>query len=173
MPQVILVNEMDEAIGSMDKIQAHEEAVLHRAFSVFIFNSAGKMLLQQRADDKYHSGGLWTNACCSHPMPGEETLDAANRRLREELGFETVLTHNFSFIYKSDYDNGLTEYEYDHVFSGIYNNKIHPNKKEVKDWTFFSSDEILALIQSNPEKFTTWFKIAFPMLESYLAGTLT
>lgn len=170
MSQVILVNEKDEVIGSMDKMQAHEEALLHRAFSIFIFNSDGKMLLQQRADEKYHSAGLWTNACCSHPMPGEETKDAATRRLKEELGFTTTLSYKFGFTYKSGYDNGLTEHEYDHVFTGFYDGEIFPNIDEVKDWKYFSLAEIHEILKENPENFTTWFKIAFPKLESYLAG---
>ncbi|MEO6404078.1 MAG: isopentenyl-diphosphate Delta-isomerase [Ferruginibacter sp.] len=170
MSQVILVNEHDEAIGTMDKMQAHEEAVLHRAFSIFIFNKDGKMLLQQRADDKYHSGGLWTNACCSHPMPGEETIEAANRRLKEELGFTTTLTYRFGFTYKSDFENGLTEHEYDHVYTGVYEGEIKPDQREIKDWTFFSIEAINDLLESNPARFTTWFKIAFTKLESYLAG---
>ncbi len=170
MSQVILVNEKDEVIGSMDKMQAHEEALLHRAFSIFIFNSDGKILLQQRADEKYHSAGLWTNACCSHPMPGEETKDAATRRLKEELGFTTTLSYKFGFTYKSGYDNGLTEHEYDHVFTGFYDGEIFPNIDEVKDWKYFSLAEIHEMLKENPENFTTWFKIAFPKLESYLAG---
>ncbi len=170
MSQVILVNEKDEAIGSMDKMKAHEDAVLHRAFSIFIFNSEGKMLLQQRADDKYHSAGLWTNACCSHPMPGEETIDAATRRLKEELGFTTTLSYKFGFTYKSGYDNGLTEHEYDHVFTGFYDGEIFPDIEEVKDWKYFSLSEIHEMLKASPGNFTTWFKIAFPKLESYLAG---
>src|SRR6516164_10337979 len=114
--EVILVNEQDEPIGTMGKMEAHKKALLHRAFSVFIFNSKGEMLLQQRARDKYHSGGLWTNACCSHPKPGEEVQLAASRRLNEELGFNTPLTKIFDFIYQSSFENGLTEFEFDHVF---------------------------------------------------------
>jgi isopentenyl-diphosphate delta-isomerase len=170
LSQVILVNEKDEVIGSMDKMQAHEEAVLHRAFSIFIFNTEGKMLLQQRADDKYHSAGLWTNACCSHPMPGEETLNAATRRLKEELGFTTTLSYKFGFTYKSGFDNGLTEHEYDHVFTGFYDGEIFPDIEEVKDWKYFSLPEIREMLEVSPADFTTWFKIAFPKLESYLAG---
>src|ERR1700754_1322335 len=116
--EVILVNENDIPVGTMEKMEAHRKALLHRAFSVFIFNSKGEMLLQQRADKKYHSGGLWTNACCSHPKPGEEIETAASRRLREELGFGTGLRKVFDFIYQSPFDNGLTEFEFDHVFFG-------------------------------------------------------
>src|SRR5215203_6397334 len=117
---VILVNEKDEEIGTMEKMEAHRKALLHRAFSVFIFNGRGEMLLQRRALKKYHSGGLWTNACCSHPRPGEVTADAAARRLREELGFVTTLNPAFQFVYRATFDNGLTEYEFDHVFLGKY-----------------------------------------------------
>src|SRR4249919_2599143 len=113
--EVILVNEQNEAIGTMEKMEAHRKALLHRAFSVFIFNSKGEMLLQQRALNKYHSGGLWTNACCSHPRPGELIEDAATRRLKEELGFETPLKKIFQFTYQASFDNGLTEHEFDHV----------------------------------------------------------
>ena len=108
----------------MEKMEAHKKGLLHRAFSVFIFNGKGEMLLQQRALNKYHSGGLWTNACCSHPMPGEKTEDAADRRLKEELGFETPLEKIFDFVYKAEFDNGLTEYEFDHVFAGEYEGEI-------------------------------------------------
>src|SRR5688572_13811853 len=115
--EVILVNEQDEVIGTMEKITAHRKAILHRAFSVFIFNSKGEMLLQQRAFNKYHSGGLWTNACCSHPAPGEHTADAAGRRLQEEMGFSASIQKIFEFTYFSEFENGLTEHEFDHVFA--------------------------------------------------------
>src|SRR5687768_1222605 len=134
--EVILVNERDEAIGKMEKMEAHRKALLHRAFSVFIFNSNGDMLLQQRADNKYHSAGLWTNACCSHPLPGEETASAAARRLHEELGFSTPLRKAFTFTYRSDFENGLTEHEIDHVFTGIFDGEVFPNESEVKNYTY-------------------------------------
>src|SRR6187455_158613 len=118
--KVILVSEHDDMVGIMDKIEAHKQGLLHRAFSVFIFNGKGEMLLQQRALNKYHSGGLWTNACCSHPLPGEDNLEAASRRLREEMGFATDLEKIFEFTYKSVFENGLTEYECDHVFAGKF-----------------------------------------------------
>src|SRR5215831_10345897 len=142
MEQVILVNEADHEIGTMEKMLAHEKALLHRALSVFIFNDKGEMLLQQRAKRKYHSGGLWTNACCSHPRPGENVEAAAIRRLNEELGFETTLTKAFDFVYKAFFDNGLTEYEFDHVFAGKYNGAIHPDINEVQDHCYKSLDEI-------------------------------
>jgi isopentenyl-diphosphate delta-isomerase len=167
MEQVILVNEQDEEIGVMEKMQAHEKAVLHRAISIFIFNEKNEMLLQQRAIKKYHSGGLWTNACCSHPRPGEETQNAAVRRLREELGFETPLHKVFDFTYKASFDNGLTEHEFDHVFAGKYNGPVQPNKNEVQDYCFKSIDEIENSLQTHPHKYTVWFKLAFPRIRNW------
>lgn len=171
MSQVILVNEADEPIGTMGKMQAHEEGLLHRAFSIFIFNSDGDMLLQQRALSKYHSGGLWTNACCSHPLPGEDTIVAANRRLKEEMGFETSLHKAFSFLYKTIFDNGLTEHEVDHVYTGIFEGEIKPDAQEVSNYGFYSMRTIREAIQKEPHQYTSWFKIAFPKLETYLAAT--
>ncbi|TDH23338.1 isopentenyl-diphosphate Delta-isomerase [Segetibacter sp. 3557_3] len=164
MDEVILVNEQDEAIGTMEKMEAHYKAVLHRAFSVFILNSKGEMLLQQRAFSKYHSGGLWTNACCSHPRPGEETLAAAERRLYEELGFNTPLEKVFDFTYKSQFNNGLTEHEFDHVFLGSYHGSVRPNSAEVNDFCYKPLDEIAGLLKTSPDKFTSWFHIAFSRL---------
>ena len=155
----------------MDKLQAHNEGLLHRAFSVFIFNKKGEMLIHQRAADKYHSGGLWTNACCSHPLPGEDTALAASRRLQEEMGFETSLQKAFSFTYRTDFDNGLTEHEVDHVFTGIFEGNILPDPQEVSDYAFSSMDNIRQSIKTEPHLYTSWFKIAFPKLETYLAQT--
>lgn len=155
----------------MDKLQAHKEGLLHRAFSVFIFNKKGEMLIHQRAADKYHSGGLWTNACCSHPLPGEDTALAASRRLQEEMGFETSLQKAFSFTYRTDFDNGLTEHEVDHVFTGIFEGNILPDPQEVSDYAFSSMDNIRQSIKTEPHLYTSWFKIAFPKLETYLAQT--
>ena len=165
---VILVDEQDQPVGSMEKMEVHQKALLHRAFSIFIFNSRGEMLLHKRADKKYHSGGLWTNACCSHPRPGEDTLAAAEKRLREEMGIVTPLTKAFDFVYRADFDNGLTEYEFDHVFVGAYNGEIFPDDEEVSDYCFKTIDEIKSSIQSHPQKYTEWFKIAFPKMEAYL-----
>ena len=169
MKEVILVNESDGAIGRMEKMEAHEKALLHRAFSVFIFNRKGDMLLQQRSEKKYHSGGKWTNACCSHPAPGEEIADAASRRLHEELGFNTPLKKAFSFTYRADFENGLTENEFDHVFTGVYDGAIKPDTDEVKDYTFMSVSEIEDAINLQPWRYTPWFVIAFPEVKKRMA----
>jgi isopentenyl-diphosphate delta-isomerase len=166
--EVILVNEKDEPIGTMEKMEVHRKALLHRAFSVFIFNTKGEMLLQQRAQHKYHSAGLWTNACCSHPVPGEDTKKAAIRRLNEELGFTASIEKIFDFTYRSVFDNGLTEFEFDHVFAGIYDEEIYPDKDEVSNYCFKSMDDIKASLVSDPKKFTAWFHIAFPLVEKWL-----
>jgi isopentenyl-diphosphate delta-isomerase len=166
--EVILVNERDEPIGTIEKMEAHKKALLHRAFSVFIFNSKGEMLLQQRAKNKYHSGGLWTNACCSHPKPGEDIQIAASRRLNEELGFSTTLTKIFDFIYQSSFENGLTEYEFDHVFIGTYEDRICPDQNEVGDYCFNPLEQIPLFLQSHPAKYTDWFHIAFPKVEKWI-----
>jgi len=160
--QVILVDERDNAVGAMEKMMAHREGRLHRAFSVFIFNSAGQMLLQQRALSKYHSAGLWSNACCSHPEPGEDLHQSAERRLKEEMGFTTPLRKVFDFIYRAAFQNGLIEYEYDHVFIGTYDGPIKVNSKEAIDYTFKSMDEISHSLYTSPEQYTEWFRIAFP-----------
>ncbi len=160
--QVILVNEKDEQAGVLEKMEAHRKGLLHRAFSVFIFNSKGEMLLQQRAPGKYHSAGLWTNACCSHPQPGEDTRQAATRRLMEEMGFSTPLEKIFDFVYKTDFDNGLTEHEFDHVFAGEFEGQVFPNKEEVSDYCFKTMDELVSSLESHPQKYTAWFRIAFP-----------
>lgn len=165
---VILVDENDREIGVMEKIEAHQKALLHRAFSVFIFNNKEEMLLHKRAATKYHSPGLWTNACCSHPQPNEETSVSAINRLQIEMGFTSRLTEAFSFTYKADFDNGLTEHEFDHVFVGTYNGDIFPNKDEVSDYCFKSMKEIKASLQLFPHNYTEWFKIAFPKVEEYL-----
>jgi isopentenyl-diphosphate Delta-isomerase len=168
MKEVILVDKNDTPVGSMDKIEAHKRALLHRAFSVFIFNSKGEMLLQQRADKKYHSAGLWTNACCSHPSPGEDTITAATRRLKEELGFTTPLTKAFTFSYRTDFENGLTENEFDHVYTGVYDGRIVADTDEVKDYRYTPMDEIERLVTDDPRKFTSWFIIAFPRIKRFM-----
>ncbi|RYY71926.1 MAG: isopentenyl-diphosphate Delta-isomerase [Chitinophagaceae bacterium] len=171
MSEVILVNQEDESIGTMEKMQAHREGLLHRAFSIFIFNSDGDMLIQQRAASKYHSAGLWTNACCSHPLPGEETAEAAKRRLMEEMGFVTGLEKIFVFTYRTEFDNGLTEHEVDHVFIGTYEGEIKPDPEEVDNYAYLSMDAIRLSMIREPHLYTSWFKIAFPKLETYLAAT--
>ncbi|MBC7914163.1 MAG: isopentenyl-diphosphate Delta-isomerase [Pyrinomonadaceae bacterium] len=168
MTEVILVDEEDQQIGVMEKIEAHEKGLLHRAFSVFIMNKNGQMLLQQRALSKYHSPGLWTNACCSHPSPGEYTLTAANRRLKEEMGFSCPLTKIGMFTYKTEFDNGLTEHEFDHLLLGLYDGEVQPDKTEVEDYKWLNMDEIDdALIKGNAH-FSSWFKLAFPMVKGWL-----
>ena len=167
--EVILVDEQDVEIGTMEKMEAHKKALLHRAFSVFIFNRKGEMLLHQRASNKYHSPNLWTNACCSHPMPGEATIDAAHRRLQEEMGFDTPLEKLFHFTYKTSFENGLTEHEFDHVFVGTYDGPIEPNSGEVKDFCFMKTEAIVDSMLRHHHKYTSWFQIAFPKLEAHLA----
>ena len=168
MEEVILVDEHDREIGLMEKIEAHEKALLHRAFSVFIFNENGEMLLQQRAFTKYHSGGLWTNACCSHPRQNEEVMQAAQRRLQEEMGFTTELKKAFSFTYKAAFDNGLTEHEFDHVFIGTYNGVINFNKNEVHQYKYVSIAQIENMLAFNPPDYTVWFKIAFEKVKEWM-----
>jgi isopentenyl-diphosphate Delta-isomerase len=168
--QVILVDEQDNELGVMDKLQAHQLPVLHRAFSIFIFNSKKEMLLQKRAAGKYHSAGLWTNACCSHPSPGEQTEVAAHRRLQEEMGFETTLEKIFSFTYKTDFENGLGEHEYDHVFAGFYDGSVHPNAEEAGDHRFLDMETIAGMLQEHPEQYTVWFQLAFPRIAHWLEG---
>lgn len=163
--EVILVDESDQPLGVMGKMEVHRQALLHRAFSVFIFNSRGEMLLQQRAEEKYHSAGLWTNACCSHPRPGEDTREAALRRLQEELGFTTNLEKLFEFTYRTAYENGLTEFEFDHVFVGTYEQDIFPDRAEVSDYRYQSLPDIEADLLSAPATFTSWFQLAFPLLK--------
>lgn len=165
--EVILVDESDARVGTMEKMEAHHRGVLHRAFSVFIFNSSGEMLLQQRAAMKYHSAGLWTNACCSHPFPGEETHAAATRRLHEELGFTTPLEKIFDFVYRAEMENGLIEHEFDHVFTGQYDGPVMPEPTEVSDVCFQDPLAIRKSLEQHPERYTTWFRIAFPRIEQW------
>lgn len=161
---IILVDENDRELGVMEKMEAHLKGHLHRAFSVFIFNENGDMLLQKRASSKYHSGGLWTNTCCSHPRPNESLTDAANRRLMEEMGMECELQHKFSFIYKCGLDNNLMEHELDHVFTGVTNMIPVLNRDEVEDYRYLSKEELKKEIADSPHLFTEWFKIALPKL---------
>lgn len=158
---VILVNEFDEQIGLMPKMEAHEKALLHRAFSVFIFNDANELMLQQRAFDKYHSPGLWTNTCCSHQREGESNIEAGKRRLQEEMGFVVDLQESISFIYKAPFDNGLTEHEFDHILIGKYNKKPYVNAHEVANWKWMPIEEVKNDMLMHPEIYTEWFKIIF------------
>lgn len=158
---VILVNEQDEVIGQMEKIEAHEKAILHRAFSVFILNNKNEIMLQQRAKTKYHSPLLWTNTCCSHQRLGETNIQAGKRRLIEEMGIETELKELFHFIYKAPFDNGLTEHELDHVMIGYYEDEPIINTEEVESWQWMSIDDIKNDIKANEKNYTAWFKIIF------------
>ena len=162
---VVLVDENDKKIGLMPKMEAHEKAVLHRAFSVFIFNKDGDLMLQQRAGHKYHSPLLWTNTCCSHQRDGETNLEAGKRRLFEEMGFNTDLKEVFSFVYKAPFDNGLTEHELDHVMVGYYENEPKINKDEVEAYRWMTLEDVKTDIEKNPHIYTAWFKIIFN--ESY------
>ena len=159
--QVILVDEKDNPIGLMEKIKAHEEAVLHRAFSVFVINTKGELLLQKRALHKYHSPGLWTNTCCRHQRPGETNVEAGRRRLREEMGMDCELEAAFWFIYKAAFDNGLTEHELDHVLVGYSEESPVINADEVADYKWMPLESIKEDMQARPEEYTEWFKIIF------------
>ncbi|MCW4451023.1 MULTISPECIES: isopentenyl-diphosphate Delta-isomerase [Chryseobacterium group] len=166
--QVVLVSEKDEILGVMDKMQAHENGILHRAFSVFLFNDKGEMLLQKRAADKYHSPNQWTNAVCSHPRMGETYMEAAQRRLKEELGIETPITYRFNFLYKADVGQNLWEHELDHVFTGNFEGEFKLNEEEVSEVRYISIDELDKEMSANPENFTEWFKIILKEYKQHL-----
>lgn len=166
--KVILVNQNDEPIGLMPKMEAHEKALLHRAFSVFVLNDKNELMLQQRASHKYHSPLLWTNTCCSHQRENETNIEAGNRRLQEEMGFTTELKELFSFIYKAPFDNGLTEHELDHVMIGYYNGEPTINPDEVEAWKWLDIDEVRRDMEQNPEQYTAWFKIIFDKFYHFL-----
>lgn len=166
---VILVDENNKEIGLMEKHEAHEKALLHRAFSVFVFNNRNELLLQQRSQDKYHSGGLWTNTCCSHPRASETTLDAAHRRLRDEMGFDCELTERFHFVYHATLDNGLSEHELDFVYTGIFNGTPEINTSEVQAYKWWPMEKVIADVNDNPQAYTTWFKI---ILDKYLENVV-
>ena len=168
--KVILVNEKDEQIGLMPKLEAHEKAILHRAFSVFILNDKNEIMLQQRACQKYHSPLLWTNTCCSHQREGETNIGAGTRRLFEEMGFETPLKELFHFIYKAPFENGLTEHELDHVMIGYYDAPPKINRDEVENWKWMSIEAVKDDMQQHPEIYTVWFKIIFDEFYHYLEG---
>jgi isopentenyl-diphosphate delta-isomerase len=165
LEEVILVDENDNEIGLMEKMEAHEKALLHRAFSVFVFNKKGELLLQQRALHKYHSGGLWTNTCCSHPRKGEQVIQSAHRRLMEEMGFDCELELKHKFIYKAPFTNGLTEHELDYIFTGEYEVAPNPNPDEVASFRWIEMAQLQKEIEEHPENFTVWFRI---ILDQYL-----
>ncbi len=173
MEYVILVNEQDEPIGEMEKMEAHEKGVLHRAFSVFIFNDQNELLLQKRASAKYHSGGLWSNSCCSHPRKNESVVEAGERRLLEEMGFSVPVEAIFSFIYKAELDHGMTEHELDHVLIGRYNDAPNLNPDEVEDWKYIDLEELSVHMQQQPEEYTEWFKIVFDRVREELHNAIS
>lgn len=164
---LILVDEKDKQWGKLEKLLVHQLGLLHRAFSIFIFNSNGEMLLQQRADSKYHSAGLWTNTCCSHPRFGEEISWAIERRLQEEMGMSCKTDFAFSFIYKTKFKNGLTEHEYDHVYFGVTDNLPVPEKSEVKNYRYMNIENLETDILIHPENYTEWMKICLPQVRNH------
>lgn len=157
---VILVNEADEVVGTGEKMRTHVVGALHRAFSIFVFNSSGKLLVQKRSRSKYHSGNLWSNTCCGHPRPGESIKEASHRRLKEEMGFDCELKEIFSFIYRAELDNDLLEHEYDHVLVGTFNDDPKPNSDEVDDWEWVDPLTIKKRIRDNPDKYTYWLRLS-------------
>ncbi|WP_107039452.1 isopentenyl-diphosphate Delta-isomerase [Brumimicrobium mesophilum] len=167
---VVLVDETDQVLGTMEKMQAHQEGRLHRAFSVIIFNDKNEMLIHQRAKNKYHCGGMWTNACCSHPRFNEDSKDAAVRRMQEEMGFTTDLDYVGQFIYRTEFDNGLIENELDHLFIGKFNGTPIPNPEEVEDFKYIGINELKLDIEKAPHNYTVWFK---KIVENYLTELIT
>ncbi len=165
---VILVNKQNRKIGTMEKIKAHREGRLHRAFSIFVFNAQGELLLQQRKKTKYHSGGLWSNTVCSHPRPNETYLQAVHRRLKEEMGFDCLIKKQFCFIYNTGFQNGLTENEYDCVFVGIYDGKPKPNPKEIMAIQWMQVSKLKKDIKKHPQKYSVWLRIALPKVKKPL-----
>ena len=164
---ILTVDENDKVIGKEEKIKTHQLGKLHRAFSIFVFNSKGELLLQRRAKTKYHSGGLWTNTCCSHQRFDETLEKAIHRRLKEEMGFDCELKEIFSFIYKVKFDNGLFEHEYDHVFIGKFDGKPNPNPEEVDEWKWVDLEELKGDIRENPDNYTYWLKVSIDKINSF------
>lgn len=165
---VLLVDERDHVLGTMEKMEAHQKGLLHRAFSIFIFNDKNELLLQKRAMGKYHSAGLWTNTCCSHQRFGESTIEAAHRRLQEEMGFDCYMEKSFDFIYKTDFNNGLSEHEFDHVLIGHYNGAVNFNREEVCEYKYMTLEAVQKDMEFNAEHYTFWFKIAFEKIHEQL-----
>lgn len=170
--QLILVDLSDNEIGALDKMEVHLQGLLHRAFSLFIFNNKGELLLQKRANHKYHSAGLWTNTCCSHPNFGESTIDAVNRRLEEEMGMKCASYFAFSFVYKTIFENGLTEHELDHVYIGNCDTAPVINTSEVEDYKYISMDKLIEDVAANPDDYTSWFKICLPNVLNHLSKNI-
>lgn len=167
---LILVDHEDNETGYLDKLSVHQSGLLHRAFSIFIFNPAGELLLQQRAFDKYHSPGLWSNTCCSHPRRGESTSDACRRRLMEEMGISCPLEFVFSFVYKAGFENGLTEHEYDHVYFGKSDQVPRPDPAEVNSWKFMRLESLEKELSLHPEDYSQWLRLSFPQVMQYFKG---
>jgi len=155
----MLVDVNDQAVGTMEKMEAHRRGLLHRAFSIVLFNGEGKLLLQKRSKNKYHSSGLWTNTCCSHPVPGEKMEDATRRRLKEEMGIDLQPTFSYKFIYKAQLDHDLIEHELDHVFVGVFNGAPDINIREVEDWKYVDLQWLKGDMVKNPAAYTEWFKL--------------
>jgi isopentenyl-diphosphate delta-isomerase len=165
MEMVVLVDENDKELGTEEKLKAHQDGgKLHRAVSAFIFNSKGKMLLQKRAYSKYHAPGLWSNACCTHPRPGETPEEAVHRRLREEMGFDCLMKEVLGTVYEADVGRGLTEREFDHLFVGIFDGRLAPNREEVSDFRWSKLEELKAGVKNNPAHYAPWFRILLPKL---------
>ncbi|MCB9183121.1 MAG: isopentenyl-diphosphate Delta-isomerase [Flavobacteriales bacterium] len=171
--EVVLVDEQDRAIGAMGKLQAHLEGKLHRAFSIFLFDASGRLLLQRRADTKYHSAGLWTNTCCSHPRPGESVDQAALRRLQEEMGISTALTEQFSFTYRAELENGLIEHELDHVLFGAWSGPPDPDPAEVSEWRYADADDLEEEMRLRPERYTFWLRACWPRVRQLIRAEPT
>lgn len=168
---VVLVDPNDQPIGKMEKMEAHEKGILHRAFSAFIFNDKNELMLQQRAFSKYHSPGLWTNTCCSHPRHNEKPVKAVHRRMVEEMGFDCEVEPAFTFNYKADVGQGLIEHEFDHVFIGYSQKQPQINPDEVNDWKYMRMEDIRKDMDQHPDRYTVWFKIAFDEVEQFLMKT--
>ena len=170
---VILVDEEDRQTGTCEKLEAHEKGLMHRAFSIFLFNKNGEMLLQQRAAEKYHTPGLWSNTCCSHPRPDENMEDALKRKLFQEMGISAQVDKVFDFAYRADFDNGLVENEVDHVYFGEYNDAPNPNPEEIQSWKYSSFEEIKKEIEKDETMYTPWFKIVLNQVMEHYKKTMT